>query len=129
TALELLYGANSHATGTEGATIQFSAPRELADGRLLTLVRPFETARRGGDLVLIDQANFAEILQPVAAVAGSLAGPGQERAVVNDVRTDGSLSPGGEFAAAWPLLDGTDRVFVSWSPCRSYAENQRIVPC
>ena len=34
------------------------------------------------------------------------------------MRTDGTISPGGEFNSAFPLLDGTSRVFVSWSQCR-----------
>ena len=38
---QLLYGANSHATGTGGATIQFSQPRETLDGQIMALIRPF----------------------------------------------------------------------------------------
>jgi len=129
TALELYYGAQSHATGTNGATIQFVQPREMPDGRILTIVRPVRTDENGGDLVAIDAANFVENLQPTAPNAGLLAGPAQARAVVNDVRTDDAISPGGEFTSAYPLFDGTNRLFVSWSPCRLLDATLRIVPC
>ncbi len=126
--LELLYGANSHDTGTNGAEVQFLQPREMPDGRLLTVLRPFETDALGGDLALIDTANYLENTQANAFNAGVLAGPAQISAVINDVRTDGELSPGGTFGAAFPLLDGTDRLFVSWSQCR-LLENNQVVPC
>ena len=38
--------------------------------------------------------------------------------MVNDVRTDDGISPGGTFGAAFPLWDGTGRMFTVWSPCR-----------
>jgi hypothetical protein len=126
--LELLYGANSHDTGTNGAEIQFLQPREMPDGRILTLARPFETDVLGGDLVQIDTANYLENTQPIAPNAGVLSGPAQSSAVINDVRTDGTISPGGTFGAAFPLLDGTDRLFVSWSQCRLLEDGQ-AVPC
>lgn len=129
TDLELLYGANSHATGTDGATIQFTQPRELPDGRILVLTRPFQSPDWGGDLVMIDTENFVENIQPVAAAGSGLTGPAQERAAINDVRTDGSISPGGRFGAVFPLWDGTGRSFVSWSPCRLVTTDDRIVPC
>ncbi len=129
TALELYYGAQSHATGTDGAIVQFVQPREMPDGRILTLVRPFQTDESGGDLVAIDGQNFVENLQPTATNAGLLVGPAQTRVVVNDVRTDDSISPGGEFSSAYPLFDGTNRMFVSWSPCRLLNATLQIVSC
>jgi len=115
---QLLYGANSHATGTGGATIQFSQPREMLDGRLMALIRPFTTVSLGGAIVMIDIASYVEDTQPLAANRGILSGPAQVAATVNDIRTDGSISPGGMFSSAYPLWDGTDRFFVSWSQCR-----------
>lgn len=129
TGLELYYGAQSHATGTDGATIQFVQPREMPDGRILAVVRPFQADDAGGDLIAIDAVNFVENLQPTAPNAGLLTGPAQARVVVNDVRTDDSISPGGEFSSAYPLFDGTQRMFVSWSPCRLLRTPQQIVPC
>ena len=129
TALELFYGAESHNTGTNAATVQFVQPREMPDGRILTIARPFQTDEAGGDLVAIDAQNFVENLQPTAPNVGVLVGPAQSRVVANDVRTDDSISPGGEFTSAYPLFDGTNRMFVSWSPCRLLSATLQIIPC
>lgn len=128
TGLELFYGSRSHDTGTNGSTIQFVQPRPQPDGRILTVVRPFRADDWGGDLVSVDAESFVENLQPTAANAG-LAGPAQTRAVGNDVRTDDPLSPGGKFSAVFPLFDGTNRMFVSWTPCRLLGANGQIGPC
>src|ERR1700722_3379939 len=68
TGLQLYYGANSHATGaniagTNNNVIQFLSARQRADGTLLALVRPFLGTQLGGDIKLIDAANFVEINQ------------------------------------------------------------------
>jgi hypothetical protein len=128
TNLQLLYGANSHATGTNGSQVQFLQPRELADGRMLTVLRPFVSTAWGGNLVAIDVARYVDDTQPLAQDIGILTGPAQSNATVNDVLTDGSISPNGTYAAAFPLDDGTGRMLVSWSQCR-VLENGRPMPC
>ncbi|MEJ0008504.1 MAG: hypothetical protein WDM77_19615 [Steroidobacteraceae bacterium] len=75
TDVQLLYGANSHATGTtvdgtNNSTIEFVKTREMQDGRILALVRPYAYASvndNGGDLVIIDTANYVENNQPAMA--------------------------------------------------------------
>ncbi len=67
--LELFYGANSHATGTNIAgtnnnVIQFLNARELANGTLVSIVRPFLGTQLGGDIVQINAEGFVEIHQP-----------------------------------------------------------------
>src|SRR5690606_16020395 len=79
--LELLYGQNSHDSGTNGATVQFMQPRELEDGRIMALVRPYSDTDAGGDLVVIDTPAYLEITQPNKDNAG-LTGPAQEPATV-----------------------------------------------
>lgn len=128
TGLQLLYGANSHATGTGGATVQFLQPREMADGRLLTILRPFSALSQGGNLVVIDTAQYVDNTQPLATDIGILTGPAQVAATVNDALTDGSISPRGTYAAAYPLHDGTGRLLVSWSQCR-VLDGGRPMPC
>lgn len=128
TDLQLLYGRHSHATGTNNALIQFSQPREMPDGRILTLARPFTSLSLGGALVAIDTDRYVENVQPLAPDIGVLNGPAQAPVLNADVHTDGTISPGGHYSTAWPLDDGTGRIFVSWSPCR-ILENQVIVPC
>jgi hypothetical protein len=72
TNLQLLYGARSHNTGTLDpatglpSTIQFTRPREMQNGRILSLVRPFTDTDLGGDLTLIDASMYVENTQPLA---------------------------------------------------------------
>jgi hypothetical protein len=118
TDLELLYGANSHATGTNGATVQFLQPREMEDGSVMTVVKQFTVTDFGGDVVNVDVPNYIETIQPTQINQGILTGPAQLAATINDVRTNGEISPGGVYTDAYPLWDGTGRIFTSWSPCR-----------
>jgi len=128
TGLQLLYGANSHDTGTNGAVVQFLQPRQLADGRMLAVLRAFGALGQGGNLVVIDTADYVDNTQPLAAGIGILAGPAQVAATVNDATTDGGLSPAGSYSAAFPLHDGTGRLLVSWSQCR-VLEQGSPMPC
>ncbi len=125
--LELLYGANSHATGTGATAVQFLSPRSRPDGSVIALLRPFAGTELGGDPVAIDAMRFVEIRQPTLSNAG-LAGPAQVRISVNDVRTDPGPSPGGRYASIFPMWDGTNRMLVSWNLCR-LLEGTRTVPC
>ncbi len=126
--LELLYGANSHATGTGTTNIQFLAPRPAEDGRIVSLLMPFNGTELGGDPVAIDSAAFVEISQANLANAG-LAGPAQARLSVNDVRTDPGLSPGGRYSSVFPLRDGTGRLLTTWTQCRLNDTEGRTLPC
>ena len=117
--LELLYGAQSHETGTNGDTIQFSQPRELEDGSIMALIRPFTGTEGGGELITIDTRQYVENNQPTAPNIGILNGPAQSDATINDVSTQpGVPSVGGRYASVYPILDGTRRLIVSWSQCR-----------
>jgi Hydrazine synthase alpha subunit middle domain len=121
TGLELYYGANSHATGaniagTNNNVIQFLNARELANGTLIAIVRPFLGTQLGGDIVQINAPGFVEIHQP--ATPGGAAGTAQSSATTLGVTTDADMpSLGGRFASVFPLYDGTNRMLVSWSPC------------
>ena len=131
TNIQLLYGANSHQTGPNGtpsndATIEFVKAREMQDGRVLALIRPYTSPKSttaplgtdfGGDLVIIDTNDYVENTQPTLANA-TLTGPAQVNATSNDVLTIAGPSPGGRFNSGFPLWDGTGRILVSWSECR-----------
>ncbi len=122
TGLELYYGANSHATGASiGGTgtnvIQFLDARQRSDGKLIAIARPFLGTQLGGDILVIDAEHFVENNQATLAAAGTN-GPAQSSATTLGVTTDANLpSPGGRFASAYPLYDGSNRMLVSWSPC------------
>ena len=127
-ALELLYGQNSHETGTNGTTVQFMQPRELEDGRVMALIRPYSDTDAGGDIVTIDTPVYVEGTQPNKDNAG-LSGPAQEPATVIEVSTSpDSLSSGGRFRSVFPIQDGTGRMLVSWSQCRVVEETLNV-PC
>ena len=128
TNLRLLYGAESHDTGTNGTTVQFLQPRELPDGEIAALLKPFSGNFQGGDIITIDVDNYVNNTQPTAVNTGILAGPAQVSAAFDTVRTGAEPSPGGRFNAFFPLWDGTNRALVSWSQCR-LLDNTRIVPC
>jgi hypothetical protein len=122
TGMELLYGANSHATGaniagTNNNVIQFLNARQLADGSgIVAIVRPLLGTQFGGDIVKINTDGFVEIHQP-STPTGS-AGTAQVSATTLGVTTDANMpSMGGRFASVFPLYDGTNRMLVSWSPC------------
>jgi hypothetical protein len=133
TGLQLLYGANSHATGANAAgtnnnVIQFLSARQRADGKLLAIARPLLGTQLGGDLLLIDAANFVEIHQPSSP--NGAAGTGQTEATTLGVTTDANLpSAGGRFASFYPLYDGTNRVLVSWSPCLVQLTGGAVAVC
>ena len=115
---ELLYGRNSHDTGTNGQIIQFTQPRELEDGRIMSLIRPFTGSNGGGDIIVIDTPTYLENTQPTKDNPG-MAGPAQERATTIDISTiPDEISPGGRYSSVFPLQDGSDRLLVSWSQCR-----------
>ena len=86
--LELLYGANSHQTGTGGAPtdppgpgttdVQFLQPRPAENGAVIALIKPFQGTEQGGDPMKIDTPAFVEIGQATLANAG-LQGPAQTR--------------------------------------------------
>jgi Hydrazine synthase alpha subunit middle domain/WD40-like Beta Propeller Repeat len=119
--LELFYGANSHATGaniagTNNNVIQFLNARELANGTLVAIVRPFLGTQLGGDIVQINAQGFVEIHQP--ATPSGAPGTAQTSLTNLGVTTDANMpSLGGRFASVFPLYDGTNRMLVSWSPC------------
>jgi len=148
--MELLYGRNSHDTGNPttaqgGSLVQFTQARTRPDGKVVVLLMPFQGNDFGGDIALIDSANFVENLQTVLGATVAAGATGQVRMVVNDVITtqapaadpnapagtpapSAPPSPGGRFSSVYPLWDGTNRLLVTWSQCRLL--NQTLtVPC
>jgi hypothetical protein len=117
TELELLYGAESHLTGTDNGEVQFIGAREMPDHRIMAIVRPFDHAELGGAITIIDTPTYVENTQAIAQFPG-MTGPAQVAATPNQVRTDAAPSQGGRFSSAFPLWDGSGRVLVSWAICR-----------
>jgi len=125
--LELLYGAHSHNTGTNGSTIQFTQPRETPDGNILAVTQPFNGTFGGGNIVQIDTNNFVDNDRPVWSMNG-MAGPAQTPATINTIANDGTISRNGRYDSAFPLWDGSNRILVSKSICQIMVDNE-IRPC
>ncbi len=126
---EILYGYHSQNTGTNNTQATFTDNQIMPDGRVMTILQARNSDKLGGDLVAIDGENFIDIGQPTYANAGS-SGEGQAPLSLATVDLTDNISPHGYFNSAHPLYDGTNRLLVSWSPCRLYdATTNRILPC
>lgn len=126
--LSRLYGYDSQDEGTDGSSIEYTQARELDDGRLVSVVKPFASPSLGGRIDIIDSVGFAEYDQPVWEQQG-MPGPGQEPLTTTEVTTNGGYSRGGQFGSVYPLRDGTDRLLVTWSECRVIDEDGDFLPC
>ncbi len=135
--LQLLYGRNSHDTGTPGTEVQFTQARARPDGKLIALLIPYAGTQFGGEPILIDAANFVENTQLVIGAKVAAGATGETPVVVNQVDTTPAAmnstapppaSPGGRFASVYPLWDGTNRMLVSWTQCR-LTDGTVTLPC
>ncbi|HEX2789921.1 MAG TPA: hypothetical protein VHN17_05790 [Steroidobacteraceae bacterium] len=152
TDVELLYGRGSHNTlstnpnGTdtcaagEDCTVQFVKARELPNGKVLALVRPFDEAGYGGNLMIIDVQNYVENNQAypdtvnnagysTTSFAEQAATQNAVLTAVNTTMNIPVISPGGRFSSAFPLWDGTGRILVTWSECRLQDTTGTILAC
>ncbi|GAA5217508.1 hypothetical protein ACFSJ3_18390 [Corallincola platygyrae] len=112
---EFLYGWHSHNVGTDGDRIEYAMPQQTPDGRLMVMLRRGQNEFTGGELVYLNTTDYTELDTPIADAAP---GEAQESATFGEVRTDDGISIGGRLSSAFPLVDGTNRMLLSWSPCR-----------
>lgn len=112
----LLYGRNSHNTGTNNAAVQFVGARQSQNGDILAMLQPTSSSHYGGDIIKIDTQNFIDNSQSVRGYSGA-ATTAQLTLFDDTVRTDNTPSPGGRYSSFFPLYDGTGRVLASWSQC------------
>ena len=127
--LEEIYGAHSNDTGTGGSAIplHFTSVREMVNGDLMVIARPFTDTFGGGDIFIIDADRFVDHDKPIWPLSG-MRGSGQKSATVNNIPTDGSISTDGRYSSAFPLQDDSSRVLVSKSTCQVSVNNQNR-PC
>ena len=114
--MNFLYGFhNQNTVGGQDAT--FFDLAELPNNRLLAILKRrsngddgTEFPVLGGDLITIDTENFTEINQPTDG--------GQTSISPATIAQDETNSEAGYYNSAFPLDDGTNRLLVTWSPCR-----------
>ncbi|SNC67702.1 WD40-like Beta Propeller Repeat [Marinobacter sp. es.048] len=125
TGLSYLFGRHSHDSVPEASDIQYLQPRKSDSGNLLVQLRPFETDDYASVLAEVDVDQFVEANLRIDGTEGS-----GQRSLVPGVGLDGQLSLKGSYASVSPLLDGTNRYLVSWTPCRlRETATDRIVNC
>jgi hypothetical protein len=115
--MQILYGSQSHNTGTGGAEIHFTNFREMENGDLMVITRPFDGTFDGGDIEVISVDRFVDINKALWLL-GNMPGPAQRDATISNVANDGSISANGRYATAFPLWDGSNRMLVSKSTCQ-----------
>jgi len=113
TGLEYLYGRNSHDSVSDATEIQYLQPRLTDNGTLLVQLRPFETSDYASVFAEIAVDEYVEADVRIDGSAGSA-----QRPLVDGVGLDGEISLQGSYGSVSPLLDGSGRYLVSWTPCR-----------
>ncbi|MCD1648295.1 hypothetical protein [Marinobacter adhaerens] len=125
TGLSYLFGRHSHDSVPETNDIQYLQSRKSDSGNLLVQLRPFESDDYASVLAEVDVDQFVEANLRIDGTEGS-----GQRSLVPGVGLDGQLSLKGSYASVSPLLDGTNRYLVSWTPCRlRETATDRIVNC
>lgn len=128
TDVKTYYGAHSNNTGQNPNTrVHFTKAREMDDGRILAIVRPFETNFGGGDIVFIDAKNFADNTQPTWEQLNIASGTAQS-IVKQNVTNAAGIPLQGRYNAIFPMLDGSNRYLMSWSECR-IMRSTTVLPC
>lgn len=125
TGLAYLYGRHSHDSVSGTTDIQYLNPRKTDTGDLLVQLRPFATDDYASVPARVAVDQFVEADQRLDGSAGSGQSP-----LVSGVGFGGQQTLQGSYGAITPLLDGTNRYLVSWTPCRlREVATSRIVNC
>lgn len=125
TGLSYLYGRHSHDSVSDTSDVQYLNARKTDTGALLVQLRPFEST----DYASVPaEVSVEQYVEADLRLDGS-AGTGQ-RPLVEGAGFDGEPSLQGSYSSVSPLLDGTGRYLVSWTPCRlQNVTSEQIVNC
>ncbi len=120
--LQPYYGAHdeSHAIpNIDDNSLQFTQAKELPDGRIMMLQRPFTDTFGGGEIVIVDAINFVDRNQPTAANQNAMGTSASAvESVTGQTPLDGSIATAGRYSSFYPLDDITGRMLVSKGACR-----------
>ncbi|WP_161494485.1 hypothetical protein [Marinobacter salexigens] len=126
TGLSYLYGRHSHDSVPGTRNVQYLKARKTDSNSVLVQLRPFETNDYASAPAEVDVHNYVEAVLRIDGVASD----GGQRPLIPGIRLDGELSLKGRYGSVSPLMDGTHRYLVSWTPCRlSERASGRIVNC
>lgn len=99
--------------GAHSGVVAFLHPREMQDGRLISDAMPLSGTSEGGALMVIDVKNCSENRDCTSGIS-----QGQTQPTLFPINFGRGLSEYGRFTTPYPLWDGTNRVLVTWTPCR-----------
>jgi len=98
--------------------VQFIQPREMSDGRIMLLQRPFSDTFAGGEIVTVDGENFIDVNQPTTANQGAMGSSAVQKLTNINVKFDESIAFEGRYSSFYPINDGTSRILVSKGLCQ-----------
>nr|WP_203301168.1 PD40 domain-containing protein [Marinobacter sediminum] len=125
TGLSYLYGRHSHDSVSDSSDVQYLKPQKTDSGAVQVQLRPFESNDYASVPAEISVDEYVEADMRLDGSAGS-----GQRTLVADVGFDGEPSLQGSYGSVSPLLDGTGRYLVSWTPCRLRdIAREQIVNC
>src|SRR5690554_5183796 len=125
TGLAYRYGRNSHDSVPAAPDIEYLKARKTDSDSVLVPLRAFESDSYASMPVEIDVDNYVDAEMRIDGSEGNGQVP-----LVAGVRLDGELTLEGRYSSISPLMDGTGRYLVSWTPCRlEEAASGRIVNC
>lgn len=126
TGLTYLYGRHSHDSVPGARNVQYLKPAKTDSDSVLVQLRPFESDDYASAPAEVDINNYVEAGLRIDGTAGNRG----QRPLVTGIRLDGELSLKGRYGSVAPLMDGTGRYLVSWTPCRlTERASSRIVNC
>ncbi|MBK1885766.1 hypothetical protein [Marinobacter sp. DY40_1A1] len=126
TGLSYLYGRHSHDSVPGARNVQYLKARKTDSNSVLVQLRPFESNDYASAPAEVDINNYVEAGLRIDGTEGN----GGQRSLIPGIRLDGQLSLDGRYGSISPLMDGTGRYLVSWTPCRlSERTSGRIVNC
>lgn len=131
--LEIVYGAHSHDTGSDDATIQFSQTREMTDGRFSVRLMPFRGTNGSGLYTAINLDEYLDNEFTKNSNTPVTDENAQQALLSLEIFSDNRVATDGYVSSFYPLWDNTNRALISWSPCRlvevDINDEETIVPC
>ncbi len=116
TELNFLYGHHSQDTGTNNTTARFTQPRQIADGRIMALLRTDNTLTFDSEPIIIDTERFHEYDETIDGE--DTTDTAHSDIGLSDLRIDGESTDAGHLSQIYPFYDGSNRFLISWSLCR-----------